>query len=268
MNRIRSPRWTAWAALGCLAAGSAPADDLPEIQKRGTLRVVVWRENLPELFGVDPSAAPGLEREILQGFADKHKLVLETVPVSTVEERITVLLNGRGDVAAGGLVVTEARRKLVDFTIDLFPIRHVAVTRKPGAVVGTLEQLRRERVGTLRGSSWAEEVASAGVPPASVETFPSPALMLDALREGGVSAVVMSTVWAVVSQKKDPELELGLMLGPSTNISYGVRKDEPQLRLALDTYIANVRRTPAWSRLVVKYFGDRGLEILKRARDN
>lgn len=35
---------------------------------------------------------------------------------------------------------------------------------------------------------------------------------------------------------------------------------------ALDDYVANVRRTPTRGRLVVKYFGESGLEILKKSR--
>jgi len=33
---------------------------------------------------------------------------------------------------------------------------------------------------------------------------------------------------------------------------------------ALDDYLANLRRTPTWSRLVVQYFGESALEILQK----
>lgn len=35
---------------------------------------------------------------------------------------------------------------------------------------------------------------------------------------------------------------------------------------ALDEYIENLRRTPTWSRLVVKYFGEMAPEVLRKAR--
>jgi len=34
----------------------------------------------------------------------------------------------------------------------------------------------------------------------------------------------------------------------------------------LNDYISNLRKTPTWNRLVVKYFGDRAIEVLRRAR--
>jgi hypothetical protein len=45
-----------------------------------------------------------------------------------------------------------------------------------------------------------------------------------------------------------------------------VRRDEPQLRDSLNEYVENTRKTPTWSRLVVKYFGSAAPEILKKAR--
>jgi ABC-type amino acid transport substrate-binding protein len=265
-----SVQWVGAFVLLVLAT-SAPAGrarDLDEVETRGTLRVVVWTENLPELFAVKlGSTSTGLEQELLQAFAALHKLKLEVVPVATLDARIPALLKGQGDLVAGGLVDTEQRRKLVDFTAELFPIRHLVLTRKPTPPITTLEQLRATRVGTIKGSSWAEQVAAAEVPPANVDdSYTSASGVIAALKQGAVKAVVISAVWAVVEVRKDPELQLGLMLGAPTSVGWAVRKDEPKLRAVLDDYINNVRRTPTWSRLVVKYFGESGLEILKKSR--
>ena len=263
-------RWVGALLLLVLPASApvARAWDLDEVEKRGTLRVVVWTENLPELFEVKSgSASTGLEQELLQAFATLHKLKLEVVPVATLDARIPALLKGQGDLVAGGLVDTEQRRKVVDFTAELFPIRHLVLTRKPTPPITTLEELRAARVGTIKGSSWAEQVAAAGVPPANVDdTYSSADAVIAGLKQGAVKAVVMSAVWAIVEVRKDPALQLGLMLGAPTSVGFAVRKDEPKLRAALDDYVNNVRRTPTWSRLVVKYFGESGLEILKKSR--
>jgi len=45
-----------------------------------------------------------------------------------------------------------------------------------------------------------------------------------------------------------------------------VRKGDTEMRRALDEYIENLRRTPTWSRLVVRYFGEKAPEVLKKAR--
>jgi hypothetical protein len=43
-----------------------------------------------------------------------------------------------------------------------------------------------------------------------------------------------------------------------------VRKSNPDLRQALDAYLADLRRSAGWSRLLVEYFGDDALTALGR----
>jgi len=247
-------------------AGALRAQDLAEIRKRGTLRVIAERDSQPERFALQADAEPGLEKEILLGFAARDGLKLEIVTVERTEDRIPALLEGKGDVIVG-IVVTDARRKVVEFTSEVLPTRHVVVTRKPDQAIENLEQLRSHKVGTLKGSSWAEMVAAAGVPAANVDdSFLSSEACLEGLRARRVSAVVMSVAWAVVARHKDPDLEIGLFVGPPTSAAFALRKDAPQLAAALGAYVANVRKTDTWSRLVVKYFRESGLEILKRSR--
>ena len=48
--------------------------------------------------------------------------------------------------------------------------------------------------------------------------------------------------------------------------SAAVRKEDGDLKRALDAYLTDVRRSAVWSRLVVKYFGDEALHVLGRER--
>ena len=252
------------ALLG--TTGSALAQDLPGLEKRGTLRVILEKHMQAERYSIDPNGPPGLEKEILQGFASLHKLRLETVVADRTEDRISFLQEGKGDVVVG-IVVTDSRRKQVAFTTEVLPIRHIVVTRKPDTPVQTLAELRARRVGATKGSSWAEMARAAGVPESNVDdTFAAPDGCLEALRTGKVGALIMSTAWAVVARNNDPELELGVFVGPPTTAAFAVRKSAPLLQASLDEYVTNLRRTATWSRLVVKYFHEAGLEILKRSR--
>ena len=187
--------------------------------------------------------------------------------MDTADERINALVKGRGDVIGGGLVETPARREKVAFSVEVFPVRHVVVTRKGRAPVRTLEELRREKVGTVPATSWAEEVKAAGLSGDQVVSFNHADEMMEALRAGRISAVVLSIVWAIPEMRKDPELQLGLLVGPATRVGFGLRKEDPLLRQALNDYLTKVRRTESWSRLVLKYFGENGLEILRRSRE-
>ena len=255
--------------LACLvlvfAAAGAAAQDLPELKKRGTLRVIVDSSNLTERFNTGPGE-PGLERELLQGFATLQGMKLEVVTVDNIEARLQALNAGRGDVVAG-TVVTESRRKLVAFTSEVLPSRHVVVTRKPQPPVETLEALRSARVAVTKGSSWAETALAAGVPAANLDdSYKQPEDVFAALKSKRATAAVMTVVWAILERKRDPELQPGLFIGEPSSVGFGVRKASPLLLQALDEYVANMRKSASWSRLVVKYFGEHALEILKKSR--
>lgn len=260
---LRWPARTLFLTLPFLAAvGSA---DLPEIQKAATLRVLVV-DGSPAFFALGAGGDPGFDRELLDGFAALHKLTLKPVEVPAWNALLPSLLEGKGDVVGGGVTVTPGRSKQIDFSVEVFPTRHVVVTRQPHRLVETLDQLREERVGTIRGSSMAELIASLGVRPANVDDGLPSGGAPEALRKGRITATVSGVEDAFLYQRADPSIRIGMFVGPSGSLAFGVRKNSPRLKAALDEYVTNVRRTPTWSRLVLKYFGAQAPELLRKAR--
>ncbi len=256
-----------WAAVVAVAlvGGSTPAADLPEILKGGRLRVVAGTGEQPEMFSFKSDGEPGFERELLEGFARLHGLKLEPVAVKSWEDRIPTLLRGDGDVIIG-IVDTEQRRKQVAFTTEVLPVRHLAVSARPHRVIGTVEELRAERVGVVRGTSWAQAALEAGVPPDQLEPYADVEPVLAALRSGEVTATVMALNDFTLATKRRPELQAGCFLGAPGRAAWGLRKTDTKLQAALDEYLGNVRRTPTWGRLVVKYFGEKALVILGKVQ--
>jgi hypothetical protein len=59
----------------------------------------------------------------------------------------------------------------------------------------------------------------------------------------------------------------GIFLGRPGHASWALRKSDPELKRALDAHLESSRRTGAWSRLVVKYYGKNALKVLDRARE-
>jgi membrane-bound lytic murein transglycosylase F len=253
--------------LAALAASpSVCAADLAEVEKRGELRVLAMVDDPKDEFFTDRPGV-GLDRELLEAYASLHRLKLVVVPAPAWDRLVPMLQEGRGDVVAGRFTVTEARRHLVDFTAEVFPTRAVVVTRKPHRVVASAEELRKEKVGTVKGTSLASAVAAAGVPPSGVDdSIPSGGLPA-ALKAGQVTAIVLGIENAITERRKDPALEVGVFIGPPGALAWAVKKGDRALLSSLDDYVASMRRTSTWSRLVVKYFGDEAPEILKRARE-
>ena len=254
------------ASLAIAAAAHAEARDLTEIVRSGRLRVAaVVEEKEPEFLSLRQSAMPGFDREILEGFAHRHGLVIDFVLVPAWDALLPTLVAGKSDLIAGRISDTPARRRQIDFTNEVFPTRVVVVTRKPRAAVAEARELTAVKVGTIPGTSMAEALAGLGLPAAKVVPLSAGALS-EALRDGRVEAAVWSVEGAILARRKDPDLELGAFLGPPQSLAYGTAKGEPALLAALNDHIRLVKETGTWNRLVVKYFGAAAPDILARAR--
>ena len=261
---------SALAFLGALAR-PVMSLDLPEMRQRGKLVAIVAGDPTApgaqsRFLAKQGDGFVGIEGEILAGFARQQKLELEVVYVPSWEMLVPSLLQKKGDLVAGGMTNTEERRKLIAFTVETFPTRDVVVTRKPHRVVQTIEQLREEQVGVAVGTSYVEAVKAAGVPPKNLKILGDTASTADLMRSGAITATVQGVEFALAPQEDDPTVQLGMFLGPPQSIAIGVRKADQELLAALNDYISNLRKTPTWNRLVVKYFGDRAIEVLRRAR--
>jgi len=252
--------------LVLLSLPLATRADIDEIQARGVLRVLVILDDERQFFSGETGKTPGFDYEILQGFARAHRVRLELVPVNAWDALIPALVQGKGDLIAGRFTRTESRNKIIDFTTEVFPTRPVVVTRKPHRVVRTLEELRKERVSVLRGTSMSERLQELGVPPQSIDVSVPTGGIPAALHEGRITCTIHEIHTAIVSQRADPDLQIGVAIGPPVSLAYGVRKTDGHLLAALNAHLLSVRQTGIWNRLAVKYFGPAALDILQSAR--
>jgi peptidoglycan lytic transglycosylase F len=254
------------AVAAVLLPLSAAAQDLPDLKASGKLRVLaVTVSEGPQFMSPAGTPDPGFDAEILAGFARLHGLTVERVSVASWDALAASLLKGQGDLVAGGYTSTAARRETLDFTVEVFPTRDVVLTRRPRPAVTTLAQLRTLRVSTIKGTSMADALVAVGVK--QVDDSILPGGVPSALREGRAAAAVDGLESALVAARHDPQLQIGMFVGSSESLAYAVRKSSPQLLAALNEYLANLRHSPTWNRLVVKYFGASAPEILRRARE-
>jgi ABC-type amino acid transport substrate-binding protein len=260
---LKSCRVVGTAFLLLCGASEAPAFDLAEIRARGSIRVIAALGVQAEEFSFTTGPNPGFEREMIEGFARVEHLKLEVLPGVSWDARIPLLLRGEGDVIVG-LTETEPRKALIAFTSETIPTRHVVVTHTPHPVIDTLEDLRKERVGVVAETSWAQAAADAGVTAAKTQTFAEIEPILAALKAGRIGATVLSVSDFTLAAKRHPGLRMGLLLGAPEHQAWGLRKEDTQLAKAMNAYIENLRKTPSWSRLVVKYFGEQALSVLGR----
>jgi len=250
------------AITALLAAGAAEAQEAtPGLPP--TLRILVATDEMPEMFSFDTSGPPGFERELLESFCRIHGLGFEVVPVRDFDQMIPMLLRGEGDVISG-IVDTPARRDRIAFTREVFPLRHMVVTRRPRGPVREVDALGDLRVGVIPGTSWEAVVVGAGVPPERRVSFRDAEELLAGLREGEADAVVMALLDYALARKRDPELVAGTFVGATASAAFGVRPDEVSLLAALDDYLNGMRQ--GRHHLMLRYLDEDVLSLIAVAR--
>jgi ABC-type amino acid transport substrate-binding protein len=254
------------ALVAC--AVSVSAADLAAIRQRGALRVLGVPDDKEGDFLAMKAGTPiGFDVEILLAFARSEGVRLELVPLTEWAALGPALAADKGDVIGGRYTASPARAHRYAFTDEVFPTRTVVVTRKPHPPVKAVDQLAKERVGTIRGTSLAEAALAAGIPAARLDDSIVSGGLSDALRGGKITAAVWAVEGAIISQRRDPELEMGAFLGPAQSLAYAVRFEDKALLAALNEHIRSLRRTGAWHRLVEKHFGAASLDVIRKVKE-
>jgi ABC-type amino acid transport substrate-binding protein len=252
---------TLWLASVSAFGAAKPA---PAAEK--TFRVLVMPDARPEFFAAERNPVhPGFEREILEGFVRARKMRLTVIRAENWDDLMAQLRDGRGDIIAGHFTDTEERRKTIDFTHGIMPTQTVLITRKPGPRITTPEDMQKRKIGAVKGGASLKAVLAAGAPRANIDDSANQDGMVELLQSGRVSALARALPLAILNQREDPELELGMFVGARTQFAWGVRKDDTKLRDALNEHLAMVRGTGAWQRFVVKYFGEAAVDMIKQA---
>ena len=260
--RRRVTRWTLGACMLVSCAVTAGAvEPTPGLPAR--LRVLVPADEMPEMFSFDTKGQPGFERELIEGFCRIHGLALDVVQVKDFDQIIPMLQRGDGDVITG-IVDTETRRQKVAFTSEVFPVRHMAISRRPGPAVRTLDDLRALRVGVIPGTTWEQVVIDAGVPKARRVPFRDAELLVAGLRSGRADAIVMTVFDFALAKRHDAELVAGAFVGKAGAAALAVRPEDGRLLEALNGYLQGIRQ--ARHMLLFKYLSEEALTLIAQAR--
>lgn len=110
-----------------VTACSEPKNELQRIKHNGKL-VVVTR-NAATTYFEGPDGPTGLEYDLVSGFADELGVGLEIVVADNVSEVLSKLSDGKADLAAAGLTITEPRKLWARFTTPYQEITQQLVYR-------------------------------------------------------------------------------------------------------------------------------------------
>ena len=225
-------------------AGDATAADLDSLKRRGTLRVLMMRDQGGEPGGRDVT----FERELVADFAHSEGLTPEWITVDTPRNLINELTDGSGDVAIGD---TPLRLDSTDIahTVPLKTVRYVAIARAVDHRIQAPGDLAGLRIG-LRAASpvWPLLVQlNAGhgaMRRISAPRGTTPEHLLDGVADGRYDLTVLESQRPGQLLRNRPDLRIAFDLTGDEPVSWLVRADSPDLKVALDRHLQQHRM--AW----------------------
>jgi membrane-bound lytic murein transglycosylase F len=213
--------------------------DLDEIKSRGQLRVLSLRQ--AEAFL--PRHGDGLyfEQELAWDFAASLDLQPVRVYVDSYQDLIPALIEGRGDLIASNMRITDIRKERVNFTVPLLFTREQIIKRKEDTIAG-LKQLKGRSISVTPGTSFIDtlegikkshpyvnyELLSAELPLDSV---------LDQLSNGTIDLTVADAIEMDVINAYRDDVESAFNLSKEVPLAWAVRPDNTSFLAALNRFL-------------------------------
>jgi membrane-bound lytic murein transglycosylase F len=142
--------------------------DLADIKKRGYLEAILDNNSIS--YFIYKGTPMGYEYEMLQNFCKSLKVKLKIRVISGIDEAITKLNEGGGDVLAFPLTITKERTGYLSFSSALYSTHQVLVQKKPAnwrmqptplvekRLIRNPIDLIGKEVHVLKGSSFSERM--------------------------------------------------------------------------------------------------------------
>jgi len=251
-------------------------EDLDGMRARRLIRALVTPSRTD--FFVDSGRIRGIQAEFLQKFAEHvnrgvreetQKIRIKYVPVP-FNELIPALLEGRGDIAAAFLTVTEERRDEVLFAAPFrTSVSEVVVTHEDADAPEELTGLSGQSVHVLRGSAYAEhlrdlneQLEEKGLEPIKIEETDARLRsedILEFVNAGVIKRTVIDDYKAELWQQVLPDVRVhgSLALTAGNSVAWAVRSGSPELKAEIDGFVREARKGALLGNILLnRYFGD------------
>ncbi len=243
-------------------------DDLPGLKERRRLRMIT-RNNALTYF-IHRGRQVGFEYELIKEFADRHDLRLDIVIPDSHADLLSYLNEGKGDVVAAAMTITEERRAQAAFTLPYNEVDELVVVRADEDSIASLEDLAGRTVHVRASSSFYTTLVALEDSIAGLQVVPLP----DDLETEDILAGVEAGRYDITlcdSNLLDVELAYGRALKAAfsikpTVLGWAVRRDNPALLAALNQYVQEEKGGLFFNMMKKRYFKNR--RTITRAKDS
>jgi membrane-bound lytic murein transglycosylase F len=235
----------------------ASTGDLDALKKRGSLRVLT-RNNAVSYF-LHQGTQRGFDYELIKMFAKENGLRLDVVVPPHAKDLIPWLLEGKGDVIAAQMAITEERQEKIAFSEPYLFVDEVLVQSASEPPLTSLEQLRGKTLVVRKSSSYRSTLDV-------LQKTHGPFTIVDADEEieteqlvamvgrGEIPMTVADSTIAHNELTHRSDIQISLSLTDEDPIAFGLRKENAALAKALDTFVQQHYRKLDYNVIRQRYF--------------
>jgi membrane-bound lytic murein transglycosylase MltF len=220
--------------------------------------------DIGSLFVQDLNKKLAREKKLQQKHV-KVRAVFIPVPRGAL---LQALAAGKGDIAIAGLGVTEERQKLVDFSSPLVSNVSALVVSGPASpTISSLDDLAGKEVFVRKSSVYYESLvalnrrfAEEKKPAVIIKEAPEELEeedLIEMVNAGLIPLTVAPNFVATFWKQVFPKIKMheGAALITGGNMAWAIREDSPQLKAAVDDFVARHRKgTAIGNQLLTRYF--------------
>ena len=242
--------------------------DLQGIRERGKL--VVGADFSSTSYFIYRGQPMGYQYQMLQELANYLDLRLDVQVSGDIDEAFNELNEGDIDLIAMNLTVTADRKNKVAFTYPHSQTRQVLVQRMPenyrqlhvsqlnDSLIRNQLDLAGKTVYVQKGSVYAERLRSlANEIGAEIDIVTVPVeaeQLVQMVARGEIEYTVADENVAAVNKTYFPILDVETAVSFPQNLAWAVRKNSPDLKNEIDTWLKDFRKTSRYAVIYNKYF--------------
>jgi polar amino acid transport system substrate-binding protein len=233
----------------------------PDLSALRAIRFLTDDDYPPLNFALADGSLSGFNVDVARAICEELHIGC-TIQARRWDTLIDSLETGKGDAAIASIAMSAATRARIDFTQPYYQTPARFATRKDSPLTdATPAALAGKSVGVVAGSAHQSYLA-AFFPGATLKPYPSFAALHDALKSGAIDAAFADglslAVWLAGESSADCCVFKG---GPYTESRYfgegvgiAVRKEDADLRRAMDWALARLAARGVYAEIYLKYF--------------
>ena len=233
-------------------------DDFDAIKKRKTLRVIT-RNNAASYF-LWRGELLGFEYEMANAFAKQHKLRLEIISAPTHEAQIPMLLEGKGDIIASFLSITDKRKELgVEFSRAHHKASEVIVSRIDDKPMNSADDLLGRSIYVRKSSAYWETLQTLQKTGLKFNLIAAPENMeteeiIAQVAEGKFDLTLADNHLLDIELTWRDDIKAAFALGDVRENAWAMRKTNPLLLKAVNQFFKKQYRSLFYNVTYKKYF--------------